>query len=75
MIRQMGQAGEQKYVQGFDVETWRKVGTSKTWECLGNNIKMKSKEILRDGVDWIHLAQVTDKWRAVVKMRMNIWMS
>lgn len=51
------------------------MGTSKTWAWLGNNIKIELKEILRDGVDWIHLAQVTDKWRAVVKTTMNIRMS
>jgi len=36
---------------------------------------MEFMEILRDGVDWTHLAQVTEKWRAVVKTTMNIRMS
>jgi len=36
---------------------------------------MEFKEILRDGVDWVHLVQVTDKWRAVVKTTMDIRMS
>ena len=26
-------------------------------------------------MDWIHLAQGTDKWQAVMKRVMNFWMS
>jgi hypothetical protein len=29
----------------------------------------------RDGVDWIHLAQVMDKFRDVVNAVMNFWLS
>jgi len=28
-----------------------------------------------EGMDWIHLAQGTDKWQAVMKTVMNFWMS
>jgi hypothetical protein len=30
------------------------------------------REIWWEGVDWIHLAQDTDQWRAVVKALMNV---
>jgi len=33
---------------------------------------MDFTEIRREGVDWIHLAQDTFQWRAVVHMVMNI---
>jgi hypothetical protein len=27
------------------------------------------------GIDWIDLAQDRDRWRALVKMVMNLWVS
>jgi hypothetical protein len=33
---------------------------------------MDLKEILSDGVDWIHLAQDREKWQAVVNAVMNL---
>ena len=39
------------------------------WE---DNIKMDTKEIGWDGVDWIHLAQDRDVRRSVVNTVMNI---
>jgi hypothetical protein len=38
------------------------------WE---NNIKIE-REIGWGGVDWIHLAQDRDQWRALVKTVMNL---
>jgi hypothetical protein len=38
------------------------------WE---GGIKMDLREIFR-GVEWIHLAQDTDRWRAVVNAVMNL---
>jgi hypothetical protein len=38
-----------------------------------NNIKMDLREIGRDGMDWIDLAQDRDKWRALVNTVMNLW--
>jgi hypothetical protein len=35
-----------------------------------DNIKMDLKEIGREGLDWIHLAQNRDHWRAVVNTAM-----
>jgi hypothetical protein len=37
-----------------------------------NNIKMDLTEIEFEGVDWIHLAQDRDRWRAVVNTVMSI---
>jgi hypothetical protein len=37
-----------------------------------NNNKMDLKEIGWDGMDWIHLAQDRDQWRALVNTVMNL---
>jgi hypothetical protein len=37
-----------------------------------DNIKMNVVEIGIDDVDWIHLTQVRDRWRAFVKTVMNV---
>jgi hypothetical protein len=37
-----------------------------------DNIKTYHKEIGWDGMDWIHLAQNRDRWRALVNMVMNL---
>jgi hypothetical protein len=34
---------------------------------------MDLREIGRDGIDWINLAQDRDQWRALVKAVMNLW--
>jgi hypothetical protein len=31
------------------------------------------REIGRDGMDWIDLAQNREQWRALVNMVMNLW--
>jgi hypothetical protein len=36
-----------------------------------DNIRLDLREIRRKGVDWIHLAQDRDQWRALVKMVIN----
>jgi hypothetical protein len=38
------------------------------WE---DNIRMDVREIGREGLDWIHLPQDRDQWRAVVKTVIN----
>jgi hypothetical protein len=40
------------------------------WE---NNIKMDLREIGFGGVDWIHLAQDRNRWRALVNTVMKLW--
>jgi hypothetical protein len=37
-----------------------------------SNIKMDLREILWDGMDWIDLAEDTDRWRALVNTIMNL---
>jgi hypothetical protein len=37
-----------------------------------HNIKMDLREIRWDGMDWIHLAQHRDQWRALVNTVMNL---
>jgi hypothetical protein len=39
------------------------------WE---DNIKMNLREIGRDGMDWIDVAQVRDQWRVLVNTAMNL---
>jgi hypothetical protein len=39
------------------------------WE---DNIRMDLREILWEGVDWIHLVQDRDQWRALVNTVMNL---
>jgi hypothetical protein len=40
------------------------------WE---DNIKVDLTEIGWGIMDWIHLAQDRDEWRALVNMVMNLW--
>jgi hypothetical protein len=44
-------------------------GPRRRWK---DNIKGDLKEIVYQGVDWIHLAQIRDQWRAVVNRVMNL---
>ena len=37
------------------------------------NNEMYFREILWEGVDWVHLVQNRDKWFAVVSTVINIW--
>ena len=38
----------------------------------GDNIKISLQETGHEDVNWIHLAQESEKWRAVVKAVMNL---
>jgi hypothetical protein len=37
-----------------------------------DNIKMDIKELGWRGMDWIHLTEDTEQWRALVNMVMNL---
>jgi hypothetical protein len=41
---------------------------------LEDNINTDLKETEWKGMDWIHLAQDTDQWRALVNTEMNVWL-
>jgi hypothetical protein len=41
------------------------------WQKWDDNIKIGLGEIRYEGVDWIHLVQDRDQWRAVVNVVMN----
>jgi hypothetical protein len=40
---------------------------------LEDNIKMELREIGWEVVDWMHLDQDRDQWRAVVNTVINLW--
>jgi hypothetical protein len=57
-----------KFIQNFCWETGR--GRSRrSWE---NNIRMGLRETVRENVDWMHLSQAKDRWRAVVNTVTNL---
>jgi hypothetical protein len=41
----------------------------------GKKILKQIKEIELEGVDWVHLAQDSDRWRALVNTAMNLRVS
>jgi hypothetical protein len=43
--------------------------TRRRWE---DNIRMDLREIVWEGVDWMHLAEDRDQWRVVVNTVMNL---
>jgi hypothetical protein len=55
------------------------VGNLKRRDCSENRcrqedtVKMDLMEMGFGGVDWIHLAQDRDWWRALVNTVMNLW--
>ena len=66
-----GTYGERR-IQGFDGKTEgnRPLGRCRhRWE---DNIKMDLQEVGCGGMDWIKLAQVRDRWRALVNAVMNL---
>jgi hypothetical protein len=69
-----------RYLSGTDEKTIRNFGCKtegkrplgrprRRWE---ENIRMNLGEIGWEGVDWMHLAQDRDQWRAVVNTVMNL---
>jgi len=44
--------------------------TRHSWE---DNIKMDLQEVGGGGMEWIELAQETDRWRALVNAVMKLW--
>jgi hypothetical protein len=48
----------------------RPVGRSRRWWV--DNINMDLRELGWDGVDWMHMAQDRDQWRALVNTVLNL---
>jgi hypothetical protein len=61
----------EKRVQGFGGKTRRKERLGRPRRRWEDGIKMDLGEI-GSGVEWIHLAQDRDHWRAVVNAVMNL---
>ena len=38
-------------------------------------IKMDLQEVVREGMEWIELAQDRDRWQALIYAVMNLWVS
>jgi hypothetical protein len=68
--------GEERNVCSILVEkpeVKRPLGRPRGWWV--DNIRMDLREVRWDGVDWIHLTQDKEQWRAVVNTVMNLWVS
>jgi hypothetical protein len=69
-VARMGEVREAYILVGMP-EGRRPLGRPRRrWD---NNIKLDLMEIGFGDVDWIHLAQDTDRWQAVVNTVMNLW--
>jgi hypothetical protein len=64
--------GGEGCIQHFSWEAWREETLGKPRRRWEDNIKMDLREIVFGDVDWIHLAQDRDRWRAVVNTVMNL---
>jgi hypothetical protein len=59
----------------YNILVWKPVGkrqlgrSRRRWE---DNIRMDFWGIVWDGMDWMHLAQDRDQWKAVVNTVMNL---
>jgi hypothetical protein len=49
------------------------VAATWNWRRWEDNIKMYLQEVGCGGMDWIKLAEVRDKWWALVNAVMNFW--
>jgi hypothetical protein len=52
--------------------TASKIVVVRTVMLWADNIKIDLREIEWDGVDWIHMAQDRDQWRALVNTVLNL---
>ena len=59
-------SGEERYIQGFG---GYQLEDRRRWE---DNIKRGLKKLLWEGVDWIDLVRVGDKWSAVVNAVLKL---
>jgi hypothetical protein len=69
----MGEIRNANKILGGKPKGKRSLGTQRCrWE---DNIRMDLRETEWETVDWIHLNQDRDQWRALVNTVMNLWIS
>jgi hypothetical protein len=69
-VAYMGEMGNAYKILIREPEGKRPLGRPRgRWE---DNIRKDLREIRWESVDWIHMAQDTDQWRAVVNTVMNL---
>ena len=64
--------GEERRIQGFGGEAWRKESLGRPRRRWMDNIKMDLQEVGCGGVDWIELSKDKDRWQALVNSVMNL---
>ena len=64
--------GEERCIYGFGGETEGSGPLGRPRRRWEVNIKMDLKEMGCGVIDWIELAQVRDRWRALVNAVMNL---
>jgi len=62
----------EKFVQKRIHWTWRKETLQRYRRRWEDNIKMDLQNMRYEGLDFIHLTQSRDQWRAVVNTVMNL---
>jgi len=67
LVGHVARIGEMK--NSWKSEGNRPLARSRRW--CGDNIRMDLSEIGWKGVDWIHLGQDSDQWRALASIVMN----
>ena len=69
-VARIGEKGNTGRISVGKPERKRTLGRPK-FTCE-NNFKIDLKERGQEGINWIHLAQHRDRWRAVVNTVMNL---
>jgi hypothetical protein len=67
-----GGRGE-KCIQNFGRKTWGKEPLRRSMSRWDINIVMDYREIVWEGVEWIHLAKNRDWWLVLVKTITSFW--
>ena len=62
--------GEERRIQGFGEETWRKETPGRPRRRWEDNIKMDLQEVGCGSMDWIELVQDRDRWLSVMNLRV-----
>jgi hypothetical protein len=65
--------GEKKNTYGISIgEPQERGGVERPRRTQKDRVKMDPKEVVCEGVDWIHLAQYRDQRRALVNTVINL---